>query len=795
MSKYTRTMAEALKEVYIPEGNMDLMRKAAGGSAQDIKMKDGKLKIDMFTASAIMQIFEKVNKANQKKMETMINSGRKADIVKLSNFAMSKINSEYIPEEKHQVRQLKDPKKEMMIKSKDSGVFVIDKKDFKKYQKKGFFQVEEVELDEAKYLEIDFKDKSTAAKAYDYINNEIWAGGNPPYDDFNQEGNSLQIDHSGNSKDLLDDLKDPKFGLPRNMKFKVAVDESLEEKRVDPADIDMDATDDDIKSADKNIMMQMRKVQSLRGNYAVEFMDGKKVKLPPKIALAVQDKYMKMRRPAEKEKFQSKVAKSYKDMLSALKESLVQEGTWHIAKGGDVKKLKKLMQKPIILGKDGDAAVEAIAPYIGDDELYDDLYDAGKKDGPKADARPLIKAAMKRLGIKEEIELDEKKTITLVKNKQPTAYDRMRRRMNPQDRKTVDASDKKQIKDLESRGWHRSPYDEEVDLDEKLVSARGKDIAQKMNKSKTMKPFAKKVAKMQTVTPDNLEKMLPDYVAGKDIYSMFEEVELDEKKIVLAKGMGKEVINDNGVIKVMKGGKVISDGDYDSGAGKFWMTIEGKKGQVAFDDPEELLKIKEEVELDEAKYDLYHKDFSSAMQHATKMAKKLHGITIDPKEIDDKVATGPSKPGSGKTNKYRLKGDKGSIQVQVYNKGGSKPFELNMYQEEVELDEGTMHDVIVMKKGKVGVSVIANAANVKKMEKKGYKIDGVIEKGSKLLHKEPKRIMKAIKGGDKLNIGEGGMKRVASGHGLKTFKPKPPKPKKESVLDRIDKKLKERKNG
>ena len=66
----------------------------------------------------------------------------------------------------------------------------------------------------------------------------------------------------------------------------------------------------------------------------------------------------------------------------------------------------------------------------------------------------------------EEVELDEKKTITLVKNKQPTAYDRMRRRMNPQDRKTVDASDKKQIKDLESRGWHRSPYDEEVEVEE-----------------------------------------------------------------------------------------------------------------------------------------------------------------------------------------------------------------------------------------------------------------------------------------------------------------------------------------
>ena len=90
----------------------------------------------------------------------------------------------------------------------------------------------------------------------------------------------------------------------------------------------------------------------------------------------------------------------------------------------------------------------------------------------------------------------------------------------------------------------------------------------------------------------------------------------------------------------------------------------------------------EEVELDEAKYDLYHKDFSSAMQHAYAMAKKLHGVTIDPKEIDDKVATGPKKPSKGKTNSYRLKGKGGAIQVQVANLDDKK-FELNMYKEEV----------------------------------------------------------------------------------------------------------------
>jgi len=79
------------------------------------------------------------------------------------------------------------------------------------------------------------------------------------------------------------------------------------------------ATDDDIKSADKNIMMQMRKAVSLRGN-KVEFMDKKKVEIPQKIAQAVLDKYNSQKKPADKEKFQTKVSKSYKNMLSALKE-------------------------------------------------------------------------------------------------------------------------------------------------------------------------------------------------------------------------------------------------------------------------------------------------------------------------------------------------------------------------------------------------------------------------------------------------------------------------------------------
>jgi hypothetical protein len=101
---------------------------------------------------------------------------------------------------------------------------------------------------------------------------------------------------------------------------------------------------------------------------------------------------------------------------------------------------------------------------------------------------------------------------------------------------------------------------------------------------------------------------------------------------------------------------------------------------------------KEEIELDESKsstgYELYHKDFSSAMAHAYDFAKKKYNIEIDPLEIDRNVAMGPRKPASGKANAYRLldKTGKKAIQVQVANLD-NKRYELNMYKEDVQIDE------------------------------------------------------------------------------------------------------------
>jgi hypothetical protein len=90
-------------------------------------------------------------------------------------------------------------------------------------------------------------------------------------------------------------------------------------------------------------------------------------------------------------------------------------------------------------------------------------------------------------------------------------------------------------------------------------------------------------------------------------------------------------------------------------------------------------------------YELYHKTFSDAMQHAYAHAKSK-GFVVDPKEIDDKVATGPKKPSSGKTNRYSLKAGRKKVEIQVANLD-NKRYELNMYIEEVELDEGGHTDV------------------------------------------------------------------------------------------------------
>jgi len=487
MTAYKKSMRQALQEMYLVEDNMSMMRKAAGGAAQTLKMKDGKLGMDSFTASAIMKVYDAVNDKNKKMIDGMLN-GKRADIMKLQKFAMSKVNSSYnmedldveLGEEKpglwaniHKKRKegrpmrkpgskgaptdqdFKDSQKEeveideamgsmrpetglkgniitkLAIDMSQGGMSMPDvhkqmeilgkkklpelKKLAKELQMKQLkLKKEEVDLDEGswhiaknmnalkkkmqkpipkgdlmvKFVMKHIGDDELTDEMFDAktgtdmvpmiksamkrlnIKEEVdldealttkdWMkavtaagkkmGANMArktpgkiipfvsidgdttkvgYTDKEGEDHTIyttkkKLPRAETDKMTADILK--KFseevdeGAAADARRAISKDKDIGNRGRDSADSDAHgATDDDIKGASKNIIMQLRKAGN-RASTGVEFDDKKKVKVDSKIAQAVQTKYNSLRRPAEKQEFQSKIAKSYKDLLKALKE-------------------------------------------------------------------------------------------------------------------------------------------------------------------------------------------------------------------------------------------------------------------------------------------------------------------------------------------------------------------------------------------------------------------------------------------------------------------------------------------
>jgi hypothetical protein len=372
MSSYRKTMGEAYNGMYLVEGNIDKIKDIV--SKKSASKIDG-VTVDMFTASAISQIYDKVNDANKKKME-------KLPITKLAALAMKMMKNEYVPEELdldegtwHKAKDMSGLKKLMkkpILLGKDGDgataaiapyigddelyddLFDAGKKDGPKADARPLIKnamqrlgiKEEVELDE----KLDKDDETVVKKVVDKLKKASQAHAGQSKDlqkAIDEDGHTDVVSAQNNVKVAMSALTkmsgelaklSPEDALPSWWTNKVAVavdkldgmadylDTQVEEvelgERLDPADVDDDATDDDIKSADKNIMMQLRKSISLRGNFPVEFMDKKKIRVPAKVAQAVQSKYNSLRKPNDKEKFQSQIAKSYKDMLGAIKEAV-----------------------------------------------------------------------------------------------------------------------------------------------------------------------------------------------------------------------------------------------------------------------------------------------------------------------------------------------------------------------------------------------------------------------------------------------------------------------------------------
>ena len=79
-------------EEYIEEDNVaDLKDIVKNKSAKNMKFKDGSMKVDLFTASAMTKIMDKVNPQIKKKMMDMINNGTKSQFLKLQQVAMKAV--------------------------------------------------------------------------------------------------------------------------------------------------------------------------------------------------------------------------------------------------------------------------------------------------------------------------------------------------------------------------------------------------------------------------------------------------------------------------------------------------------------------------------------------------------------------------------------------------------------------------------------------------------------------------------------------------------------------------------
>ena len=76
------------REIYLAENNIDVIKSIVKSKgAKNLKMKDGKMMVDLFSASAIMNVYNKVNPNNKQKMEKLAN-GTRADLGKLQRLAM-----------------------------------------------------------------------------------------------------------------------------------------------------------------------------------------------------------------------------------------------------------------------------------------------------------------------------------------------------------------------------------------------------------------------------------------------------------------------------------------------------------------------------------------------------------------------------------------------------------------------------------------------------------------------------------------------------------------------------------
>jgi len=238
-------------------------------------------------------------------------------------------------------------------------------------------------------------------------------------------------------------------------------------------------------------------------------------------------------------------------------------------------------------------------------------------------------------------------------------------KVNDANRKKMDGLKITKLADLAMKMMKR----EEVELDEAMTFT-DKEIKMAIGIASD-KRYAKGNMTGAVSAIEKIKKGLSDHPQVQAVLKRQNE-SLDEAKNYEYKD-GKVHISKANFRKVHK--------DYKNATrGKERMVVLDPKTQATVSAP--VVFTEESLEEKKEDYTIYHKTFSSAVQHAVQKVKD-RGYEVDNEDYDRKVAFGPRKPSKGKTNSYTInlmkngKPVKQKLQMQVYYDEGR--YELNMY--------------------------------------------------------------------------------------------------------------------
>ena len=266
MTNYTKTMREALESMYISEDNIDILRDIVKRkSAMPLKFADGTMKVDLFTASAVIQALDKVNPANKAKITKLINIGKKANFMSVAKVVMKSENDPEIKEEVEvkveEVSYLaqqaailiskrereRNPRKEqvqldetdfqphMMYDPKtDKGYKAETMDDHLRMKKMGYVHEkpvsskEEADLDEKKanFLRLTFNSPADVKKARKWMDQNL-PGADQGFTGVDYNGKDIEFEDVDDAEDLMKQLKNARFKFKVDHREEADLDEAV----------------------------------------------------------------------------------------------------------------------------------------------------------------------------------------------------------------------------------------------------------------------------------------------------------------------------------------------------------------------------------------------------------------------------------------------------------------------------------------------------------------------------------------------------------------------------------------